>query len=76
MKLEKPLTPGKGTGKSLPEIGDISIIGVMDTSDKDFNDLIQDTRLSMVYAMAEVITTGIINAVNYRNNIFEEVAYD
>ena len=48
----------------------------MDTSDKDFNDLIQDTRLSMVYAMAEVITTGIINAVNYRNNVFEEVAYD
>lgn len=73
---EQPLTPGKGIGKSLPGIGDISIIGVMDTSDKDFNDLIQDTRLSMVYAMAEVITTGIINAVNYRNNVFEEVAYD
>lgn len=73
---EKPLTPGKGTGKSLPEIGDISIIGVMDTSDKDFNDLVQDTRLSMVYAMAEVITAGIINAVNYRNNVLEEVAYD
>jgi putative sporulation protein YyaC len=73
---EQPLTPGKGIGKSLPEIGDISIIGVMDTSDKDFNDLIQDTRLSMVYAMAEVITAGILNAVSCRNNIFEEVAYD
>lgn len=73
---EGSITPGKGIGKQSPEIGDISIIGVMDTSDKDFNDLIQDTRLSMVYAMAEVITAGIINAVNYRNNVFEEVAYD
>ena len=73
---EGSITPGKGIGKQLPEIGDISIIGVIDTSDKDFNDLVQDTRLSMVYAMAEVITAGIINAVNYRNNVFEEVAYD
>ena len=73
---EQPLTPGKGIGKSLPEIGDISIIGVMDTSDKSLDELIEDTRLSMVYGMAEVITTGILNAVNYRNNVLEEVAYD
>ena len=73
---ERSITPGKGIGKLLPEIGDISIVGVMDTSDKDFNDLIQDTRLSFVYEMAEVITAGILNAVNYRNNTFEEVAYD
>ena len=73
---ERALTPGKGIGKSLPEIGDISIIGVVDTSDKSLDELIEDTRLSMVYEMAEVITAGIINAVNYRNNVFEEVAYD
>ena len=73
---ERSIIPGKGIGKFLPEIGDISIIGVMDTSDKDFNDLIQDTRLSFVYEMAEVITAGILNAVNCRNNVFEEVAYD
>ena len=73
---ERSITPGKGIGKLLPEIGDISIIGVMDTSDKPFNDLIQDTRLYFVYEMAEVISAGILNAVNCRNNVFEEVAYD
>ena len=73
---EKPLTPGKGIGKFLPEIGDISIIGITGTSDKNIDELIENTRLSMVYAMAEVITAGIINAVNYRNNVLEEVAYD
>ena len=73
---ERALTPGKGIGKSLPEIGDISIIGVMDTIDKNLDELIENTRLSMVYSMAEVITAGIINAVNYRNNVIEEVAYD
>lgn len=73
---ERALTPGRGIGKSLPEIGDISIIGITGTSDKSIDELIEDTRLSMVYSMAEVITAGIINAVNYRNNVLEEVAYD
>lgn len=73
---ERAITPGRGIGKLLPEIGDISIIGVTGTSDKPFNELIENTRLSEVYQMAEVITTGIINAVNYRNNVLEEVAYD
>ena len=57
------LTPGKGIGKHLTEVGDFSIIGIIDSSDKDFHDLLQETRLSFVYEMAEVITNGIINAV-------------
>lgn len=73
---ERSITPGKGIGKFLPEIGDISIVGIMDTSDKEFNDLIQDTRLSMVYEMAEVITAGILNAVNCKNNVFDVAACD
>ena len=73
---ERSITPGKGIGKFLPEIGDISIVGITGTSDKNLDELIEDTRLSMVYEMAEVITAGIMNAVNYRNNVLEEVAYD
>ncbi len=73
---ERPIRPGKGIGKSLPEIGDISIIGITGTSDKNIDELIENTRLSEVYEMAEVITAGILNAVNCRNNILEEVAYD
>jgi putative sporulation protein YyaC len=71
---EGSLTPGKGVGKFLPEVGDISIIGVMDSSDKDFHNLIQETRLSTVYEMAEVITEGILNAVSYSDSLLKEVS--
>lgn len=73
---EKPLTPGRGIGRQLPEIGDVSIIGITGTSDKPFNELIETTRLSEVYEMAEVISSGILNAVNCRYNILKEVAYN
>ena len=61
---EGPITPGKGIGKMLPEIGDLSIIGIVDSSDKEFHDLIQDTRLSLIYEMAEIICQGILNGYN------------
>lgn len=59
-----PIRPGKGVGKLLPEIGDISIMGIVDSSDKEFHDLVQHTRLSLIYEMAEIISQGIINACN------------
>ena len=59
---EGSITPGKGIGKFLPEIGDISIIGIVDSSDKEFHDLVQDTRLSLIYEMAEIICQGLLNA--------------
>jgi len=59
---EGSITPGKGIGKFLPEIGDISIIGIVDSSDKEFHDLVQDTRLSLIYEMAEIICGGVLNA--------------
>ncbi|WP_326906705.1 spore protease YyaC [Sedimentibacter sp. MB31-C6] len=66
-----PINPGKGIGKYLPEIGDVSIIGIVDSSEKEFNDLVQDTRLSLIYEMAEVISEGILTAFNMNNNIGE-----
>lgn len=61
---EGAITPGKGIGKMLPEIGNISIIGVVDSAERDFQDLLQDTRLSLIYEMSEVICKGISTAVN------------
>lgn len=61
---EGPITPGKGIGKLLPEIGDISIIGVVDSSERNFHDLVQNTRLSLIYEMAEIICGGISTAIN------------
>ena len=59
---EGSITPGKGIGKFLPEIGDISIIGIVNSGNKGFQDLVQDTRLSLIYEMAETICRGILNA--------------
>lgn len=63
------ITPGKGIGKLLPEIGDFSIVGIVDSSDKEFYNLVQDTRLSFIYEMAEVIVEGILTAMNIKNII-------
>lgn len=66
---EGPITPGKGIGKILPEIGDVSIIGVVDSSEKEFHDLAKDIRLSMIYEMAETICEGIVMAVKMNDSI-------
>lgn len=68
---EGSITPGKGIGKMLPEIGDISIIGIVDSSDRDFHELVQETRLSLIYEMAEIICEGIVNSV-CMNATFDE----
>lgn len=70
---EGSITPGKGIGKLLPEIGDVSIIGVVDSSDKEFHDLVQDTRLSLIYEMAETICEGILLAADMNNCIASAV---
>ena len=61
---EGPITPGRGIGKVLPEIGDVSIIGVVDSSGKEFHDLIQDTRLSLIYEIAEIICEGVVAGID------------
>lgn len=71
---EGPITPGKGIGKILPEIGDLSIIGVVDSSDREFHDLVQDTRLSLIYEMAEKICEGIVTGFNM--NLSDESSDD
>ena len=71
---EGPITPGKGIGKFLPEIGDVSIIGVVDSSEKEFHDLVQDTRLSLIYEMAETICEGIITAVKMNDSMGDYIS--
>lgn len=50
-----PIFPGKGVGKSLPSVGDLSIVGIVDKF--AFNDFlpIHNIRLSLVMEMAELI---------------------
>ena len=57
--LNKGLKPGAGAGKNLGVLGDTSIIGIVTTkSNKNYN-LLNLTRLNLVYRLAEKIADGI-----------------
>jgi putative sporulation protein YyaC len=66
-----PVYPGKGIGKCLPGIGDISVIGIIAESNAFMPT--NNIRLSFIMGMAKVITSSILNAIHMRYSI-EEVA--
>jgi putative sporulation protein YyaC len=57
-----PLRPGLGVKKSLPEVGDICITGIVNLSGVMDGVLLQSTRLSTVMELADFITSGILLA--------------
>ncbi len=55
-----PIFPGKGVGKKLPSVGDISIVGIVDKfSDEEYFP-IHNIRLNLVMDMAEIISKAFI----------------
>jgi putative sporulation protein YyaC len=50
-----PLRPGSGVHKLLPEVGDISLTGVVNIGGFMEYFVLQNTRLSLVFRMAQVI---------------------
>lgn len=63
MLVEKPLKPGAGVHKNLPEIGDINIQGIVNMSGFVPHLLIQNTRLFTVYNMARIIAGTLAQAL-------------
>ena len=63
-----PVHPGKGVGKSLPNVGETSIIGIVDSNDNDeiFNST--SIRLSLIFSMAKVVKDSLIHAYYLYNN--------
>ncbi|MGP3560750.1 spore protease YyaC [Geobacillus sp. BK01] len=59
------LSPGTALGKSLPRIGDMSIMGVMMEDSTDVSAL-SYTNLHIVYQMAKVIAIGLTLTVRQR----------
>lgn len=57
-----PVHPGKGVGKALPYVGDISIVGVVDSVDVSDIFSIRTIRLGLIMKMAEVISSALVNA--------------
>ena len=66
-----PVHPGKCVGKSLPNVGDFSIIGIVDSNENEnlFNNS-NNIRLNLILNMAEVILYSLIHSYYlYYNNI-------
>lgn len=57
-----PIHPGKGVGKSLPDVGTISIIGIVDSSDNLESFTTRSIRLHLVMEMSKVITHGLFHS--------------
>jgi putative sporulation protein YyaC len=53
------LYPGKGVGKKLPAVGDLSIVGIVDSCDHEEFFFLHNIRLNLVIKMAEIIAKGI-----------------
>ncbi|MEG1287307.1 MAG: spore protease YyaC [Clostridium sp.] len=57
-----PIHPGKGVGKSLPDVGTASIIGIIDSSDNSEFFTSRSIRLHLVMEMSKVIAHALIHA--------------
>lgn len=66
---EGPIYPGKGIGKVLPQIGDLSVIGIVEKTGKEFHSLMQESSLCLIYDMAEAIVTSIEVAIDVNSQM-------
>lgn len=67
-----PIHPGKGVGKSLPDVGESSIIGIVDSSDNNELFTNRTIRLNLIMEMSKVITDSLIHAIYLTNNRFKK----
>jgi len=58
-----PLKPGAGVNKALPEVGDITITGIVNFSGFLDQMLLQTTRLNIVMQLADRICDGICHGI-------------
>jgi putative sporulation protein YyaC len=58
-----PVKPGAGVNKELPPVGNVHITGVVNVGGFMEYFVLQNTRLSLVFEMAEVITSGLYHAM-------------
>jgi len=67
-----PIHPGKGVGKSLPNVGESSIIGIVDSTDNNELFTNRTIRLNLVMEMSKVIADSLIHAIYLTNNRFKK----
>jgi len=70
------LKPGTALNKDLPEVGDFHISGVVNVGGYLEQMVLQNTRLFLVYRMAEVIARSILVAhLNFENDKNKQLIY-
>lgn len=57
--MQGPLRPGSGANKRLGRVGDVSVLGIVARRSPFSYQLLNLTRLNMVYAMAEAVSGAI-----------------
>jgi len=60
---DKPLSPGAAMNKDLPQVGDISITGIVNISGALEFMVLQNTRLFTVMHLADIISKGIYHSI-------------
>ena len=65
----RPLRPGKGVGKKLPEVGDMSIVGIVD-SESDVSFVQRPIRLAFILQLAKRIVKCLVEVYSY-DEIYE-----
>jgi putative sporulation protein YyaC len=66
---EGSLQPGTGVNKNLPAVGNLQIIGIVNVGGFMEYMVLQNTRLSLVMKMANIISNGIINEIRKFNSV-------
>lgn len=68
--------PGKGVGKSLPDVGETSIVGIVDSCESSELFTNRNIRLNLIFQMATIIVQTIMHSyylyTNFDNNIFHD----
>lgn len=64
------IRPGKGVGKTLPEVGMASIIGIVDSSDNSDFFSSRSIRLSLILDMANLICKGVLYSYSLNNDFY------
>lgn len=66
-----PLYPGKGVGKKLPAVGNLTIVGIVEAFKSNVTSIIHNIRLHFVMSLANVIASIIIEGL-YENKTVKD----
>lgn len=68
--VQGPLRPGAGVNKELPPVGDIHVTGIVNVGGFMEYFVLQNTRLSLVMRLSEIIATSLYTAIKEWNRGF------